>query len=107
MRDLDSKSIDLDYDEDPLRVPEDLAKSGQQDLTIRSTSHTSETDASSDRRDEVQEIRNRSRTEDRRVQLWRVVLLNLIVVIGAAVSGLTFHFLQQEEHKALNVAVCI
>ena len=100
MHHLDNKSLDLD-NEDSLLVPADLAKS-------KFSSHTSESDESaSEKRDEVQEIRNRSRNEDRSVQLWRSALLFLILVIGATVSGLTFHFLQKEENKAFNLAVRI
>lgn len=60
---------------------------------------------SSDNRDEVQEIRNRSRTEDRRVDLWRWTLLFLIMVVGVVITVLTYYFLYQEEMKALNIAV--
>ena len=60
---------------------------------------------SSEHRDEVQEIRNRSRVEDRRVDVWRWTLLFLILAIGVAITSLTYYFLQQEEDKALNLAV--
>ncbi|CAJ1930877.1 unnamed protein product [Cylindrotheca closterium] len=59
---------------------------------------------SSDKRDEIQEIRNQSRTEDRRVDLWRWTLLFLIMAVGIVITALTYYFLQQEEQKALNIA---
>ncbi|CAJ1939564.1 unnamed protein product [Cylindrotheca closterium] len=98
MRHLDNRSLDLD-DDDLMGIPGDLGKSK---FMSQSTSETDE--SASEKRDEVQEIRNRSRKEDRIVRLWRSALLLLILVIGATVSGLTFHFLQEEEHKALNLA---
>ena len=60
---------------------------------------------SSDNRDEVQEIRNRSRAEDRRVEAWRWTLLFLILAIGVVITLLTYYFLSQEEERALNIAV--
>ncbi|CAJ1935354.1 unnamed protein product [Cylindrotheca closterium] len=99
MQPLDNRSLDLDG-EDPILVPADLG--GKSRLSSHNDSETDE--SASERRDEVQEIRNRSRHEDRSVQVWRLALLFLILVIGATVSGLTFHFLQQEEKKALNLA---
>mmetsp|Transcript_18821 Transcript_18821/g.46629 ORF Transcript_18821/g.46629 Transcript_18821/m.46629 type:complete len:101 (+) Transcript_18821:609-911(+) len=60
---------------------------------------------SSDNHDEVQEIRNRSRTEDRRVNLWRWTLLFLILAVGVVITVLTYYFLLQEELRALNIGV--
>ena len=99
---LDSKSID---DDDLLIAPNDLEKSTVGTISRRNSSQSSGSESASDRRDEVQEIRNRSRHEDRRIQLWRSVLLFLIVVVGIAVAGVTFYVLREEEKNAMNVAV--
>ena len=94
---IDSKSID---DDGQLVSLDDREKSGKY------SSQTSDTEsASEERRDEVQEIRNRSRYEDRQVQLWRSTLLFIIFVIGGAVAGLTFYVLREEEKKAMTIAV--
>ncbi|CAJ1930865.1 unnamed protein product [Cylindrotheca closterium] len=89
--DIEDKSLDL-YD---------AAGNSVEDFTSSSRSGS---DTASNRRDEVQEIRNQSRTEDRRVDLWRWTLLFLILAVGVLITTLTYHFLQFEEQKALNIA---
>ena len=86
---IDNKSLDFD----------DVPESGG-----GFTSTTSDSQSSSNR-DEVQEVRNQSRTEDRRVDLWRWTVLFLILVVGVVITVLTYYFLQQEENKALDIAV--
>lgn len=103
---IDTRSLDFD-NEDPLHIPTDLAKVSVEPSTRSKYSSETDDSGSEEKRDEVQEIRNRSRQEDRSVYIWRYALLFLILGIGATVSGLTFHFLQEEENKALNLAVCL
>ena len=105
---LDKSSLDddienlINLDDSNRKSIHRLSSSGKQTV-----SQTSDTDSSSGnhKRDEVQEIRNRSRNEDRRVRLWSSVLLLVILTIGSSVSGLTYHFLRKEETKAMNIAV--
>ncbi|CAJ1940156.1 unnamed protein product [Cylindrotheca closterium] len=65
----------------------------------------SETMSSAHRsRDEVQEVRNASRNEDRSVKLWRLALFLFILATGISVSYLTYHFLLDEEKEEFNIA---
>ncbi|CAJ1936918.1 unnamed protein product, partial [Cylindrotheca closterium] len=89
--DMDDKSLDFPDAPGATNVGFDSTESGSDSQ-------------SSDKRDEVQEIRNQSRTEDRRVDLWRWTLLFLIMAVGVVITALTYYFLQQEEQKALNIA---
>lgn len=91
--------------EDPNIAPNGIEAPLHPSISLKRSSETSDTLSASEKRDEVQEIRNRSRNEDRRVQLWSSVLLLLILIVGATVSSLTYHFLREEESKALNIAV--
>lgn len=105
---IDSGSID---DDGPLMTEGDDEPSTHGDLSVVSinklSSQTSDTESASEqRRDEIQDIRNRSRNEDRRVGLWRSVLLVVIQIIGATVAGLTYYVLCEEENKAMTIAVC-
>ena len=102
---LSKQSVEsLDDLEDPIIPPAGIEASTHPSTSMNRSSDT-ESNSQSERRDEVQEIRNRSRNEDRRVQLTRKALLFLILAIGATVSVLTYHFLLEEEHKAFNIAV--
>lgn len=99
---LDDSAIDSRHQ---LLTPADLAKESIEPSTRSKLSSETDDSASEEKRDEIQEIRNRSRHEDRSVHIWRSALLFLILVIGVTVSGLTFYFLREEENKALNLAV--
>jgi hypothetical protein len=56
-------------------------------------------------RDEVKEIQKMSRTENRLIRTWRVILLVLLVVTAAAVSSITYVLLRREEHAAYKATV--
>jgi hypothetical protein len=56
-------------------------------------------------RDEVKEIQKMSRTENRLIRTWRVILLVLLVVTAAAVSSITYVLLKREENAAYKATV--
>lgn len=59
----------------------------------------------SDSRDEDKEIRQQVQKEEDNAANWRFALSFLLVVVASVVSGLTWHFLKQEESKAFETAV--
>jgi len=61
--------------------------------------------SSGEERDEIKEIKQLARADTDRIRLWRWVVLGSLLVTGAVVSGLTYHFLEQEKQQTLETAV--
>ncbi|CAJ1936599.1 unnamed protein product [Cylindrotheca closterium] len=62
-------------------------------------------DSNSDSRDEVQEVRQLVQKEENDASHWRYAITLLLVLVASVVSGLTWHFLREEESKAFETAV--
>jgi len=77
----------------------------QQFKSDESVSKVSTSTSSGEERDEIKEIKQLARTDTDRIRLWRWVVLGSLFVTGAVVSGLTYHFLEQEKQQTLETAV--
>jgi len=56
-------------------------------------------------RDEVKEVQNFAKRETTRVQLWRLVVLLMIICTGAGVTTLTYILLREEDKEDFETTV--
>ena len=56
-------------------------------------------------RDEIKEVREYNKEDNRNVQLWKIALMTLLAAFGVAITYTTYTFLKQEERDSFEVAV--
>ena len=58
-------------------------------------------------RDEIKEVREYNKEDNRNVQLWKIALMTLLTAFGVAITYTTYTFLKQEERDSFEVAVSL
>ena len=58
-------------------------------------------------RDEIKEVREYNKEDNRNVQLWKIALMTLLAAFGVAITYTTYTFLKQEERDSFEVAVSL